>query len=318
MTKIHNPRRGTLGVRRVRAKRPYPNVRLARFKNLDIKTLGAFLAYKKGMAQVKYIDTKKNSPTFGTDVVVPITVLESPKMVVTGVRSYKQTIYGLKCVDQINVGENLTKAQQKNIKRKTTSTIQNKNKQKTVENIKSGDFYTLILAAQPTFKKTPEIIEVPVAKEKIKDFIEKKEIYFTDAFKEGEIVDIRGVTKGFGFQGTVKRFGVKYLPVNSRKLVKGIGSIGSTNPARANWRAPWPGQGGYQTRTEYNKYIYKIVKGKDIQDIFKGKMKIIPECDYILIKGSVMGPKKRAIILQQPVRSPKTIMPLPEIQEIIA
>jgi len=317
MAKIHNPRRGTLAVRRVRAKQMCPNVNLARYKKQSVGTIGSFLAYKWEMAQVKYIDTQKNKSTFGTDIVVPITILEAPNMAVSSIRSYKQTLYGLKCIDQINVGENLTKTQQKNIKRKTTSTLQNKNKQKTIDNLKQGTIYTLILIAQPTFKKTPEIIEVPIAKEKIKDFLEQKEIGVAEVIKEGTFVDISGVTKGYGFQGTVKRFGVKYLAVNSRKLTKGIGSVGSSRPARANWRAPWPGQTGYQKRTENNKYIYKIAKGSEIQSILKGKSKIDSNGNYILIKGSVMGPKKRPIALQMPFKQPKTIMSLPKIEEIV-
>ncbi|PKM92207.1 MAG: 50S ribosomal protein L3 [Euryarchaeota archaeon HGW-Euryarchaeota-1] len=319
MSKIHNPRAGTLSVTRVRAKRIYPNVNLARYNKQTIDNIGAFLAYKVRMAQVKYIDTKKNSSTFGTDIVASVTILEAPKMLVSGARSYKQTLYGLKCIDQINVGENLTKVQQKNIKRKTTSTLQNKNKQKTSDGLKQGSTYTIMLAAQPTFKKTPEVMEVPVSKEKIKEFLAKKEISVADVLKEGSVVDICGVTKGFGFDGTVKRFGVKYMPVNSRKKVKGIGSIGSQRPARVNWRVPWPGQTGYQRRTEFNKYLYKIISGKDLQNILKEKLnKLSSASDYILLRGSVMGPEKRAIVLQMPVRAPKTAMPLPKIEEIIA
>ena len=67
-------------------------------------------------------------------------------------------------------------------------------------------------------KKTPEIfeiatsLEVEKAKEKL-----GKEISLDEVFKEGEYVDVTSITKGHGFTGVVKRFGVKILGRKSKR-----------------------------------------------------------------------------------------------------
>jgi len=71
------------------------------------------------------------------------------------------------------------------------------------------------------------------------------------------------------------------------------------------WTALIAGQMGYQRRTEFNKMVLKVgADGKDIA-ITGG----IPHYgfvanSYILVKGSVPGPKKRALMLRAGVRQP--------------
>ena len=86
----------------------------------------------------------------------------------------------------------------------------------------------ILVATQPTMvsgspSKTPEIMELRLtggdvssqldwAKERL-----GQEIEFTDVYSEGQDVDIIGITKGKGFQGSVKRWGVKLLSHKNSK-----------------------------------------------------------------------------------------------------
>jgi len=70
-----------------------------------------------------------------------------------------------------------------------------------------------------------------------------------------------GVTKGKGFQGVIKRFGVKHLQKKSHRGYRKVGCVGAWHPSRIRWSVPRAGQLGYHHRTEMNKKIYRIGKG---------------------------------------------------------
>ncbi len=124
-------------------------------------------------------------------------------------------------------------------------------------------------------------------------------------FSEGGYADVIGVTKGKGFQGVIKRFGVKELPrwhkhrKGSRKI--GARSYGSGVMATT----PQAGQMGYHRRTDYNKRIIKT--GENGLEVtpkggFVGYG--IVRTHYVLLHGSVMGPRKRVVVLRYPIRPP--------------
>ena len=100
MGKKHNPRRGSMAYTpKVRAKRIYPRVH-AVVKINEVKPL-EFAGYKVGMARISMIDDKKNSATGNQEIVVPVTVLETPMLKVAAVRAYKKTPYGSEAVTDI-------------------------------------------------------------------------------------------------------------------------------------------------------------------------------------------------------------------------
>ena len=136
-----------------------------------------------------------------------------------------------------------------------------------------------------------------------------KEINLTDVFNEGQQVDIHSVTKGKGTCGPVKRFGISLRAKKSEKTKRGPGSLGPwKGQGGIMWRVAFAGQHGFHQRTEYNKWVIKF--GKE-------STKITPSCDfhkygiiksdYLLLKGSVGGPKKRLIIMTDPQRPKKKI-----------
>ena len=92
-------------------------------------------------------------------------------------------------------------------------------------------------ASVPRIK--PDIIEIPVsgganAKDRLKfakDLL-GKEIRIRDTMKNGTLIDVISVSKGKGFQGAVKKFGVRLQGRKNRKGKRRVGSIGPWKPNR--------------------------------------------------------------------------------------
>jgi large subunit ribosomal protein L3 len=158
------------------------------------------------------------------------------------------------------------------------------------------------------------MLEIKIGGGKIKDQLEYakkllgKNVSAIDVFKEGQYVDAISVSKGKGFQGPVKRMGIAILPHKSRKLMRGVASIGPWTPHRTLYYVARAGQMGYHQRTEYNKRIMKIgADGKEVSPK-SGFLRYGPvKGAYIMISGSLAGASKRLIRLRQPTRAPKKV-----------
>jgi len=195
-----------------------------------------------------------------------------------------------------------------------------KKEPKTLEDVESlldeGLELRLITHTQPRLasvpKKKPEIMEHRVAGElkEAMGYVKKvlgREIKVGDAFDEGEFVDTISITKGKGFQGPLKRWGVKHLPRKTRKGHRTAGTLGPWHPAAMMWSVPQGGQMGYHRRTEYNKRILKIGSGEDFNPKGGFLSYGLIRGDCILLKGSVAGPRKRLIRLRHALRPPNRI-----------
>ena len=135
-----------------------------------------------------------------------------------------------------------------------------------------------------------------------------KEIKITDAVKEGDMLDIIAVTKGKGFQGSVKRWGVKLLSHKNSKHRRMIGTAGSWHPNWIQSTVPQAGQVGYHQRTEYNKRILKIGEnGEEITPAGGFPHYGVVRNSYILLHGSIPGPAKRLIGMRDAVRYKRDI-----------
>ena len=84
------------------------------------------------------------------------------------------------------------------------------------------------------------------------------EIPIQEIIKPGMSVDVAAITKGKGWQGPVKRFGIKKKSHKSRKTVREVGTIGAWNPRSVMYTVPRAGQMGFHQRTEYNKQILLV------------------------------------------------------------
>jgi large subunit ribosomal protein L3 len=108
-----------------------------------------------------------------------------------------------------------------------------------------------------------------------------------DLFEEGETVDVVGVSKGKGFQGVVKRHGFSGVGMTTHgqsDRQRHPGSIGaSADPSRVFKGMRMAGQtGGDRTK---------------IQNLTV--VKILPDHDAILVKGSVPGSKEGYVELHK-------------------
>lgn len=311
MPKAHNPRHGSMQVwPRKRASRPYPRVH-SWLQTKEIQLQG-FAGYKAGMTHVIIVDNRAKSPSKGQEIAMPVTVIECPPIKIASARFYKKTPYGLKLTKELNF-----KAE-KELRRRLP--LAKKTKEAELESVKPEEYddIRVNVYTQPKyagFKKTPELFEMGLGggnADKL-NYIKNnigKDIKVSHIFKSGQIVDTIAVTKGKGFQGPVKRFGVAIRHHKSEKTKRGPGSLGGwISQAHFMYRVAHAGQMGYHNRTEYNKWIIKISdKTEEINPKGGFKHYGIVRNEYILVKGSVQGPAKRLIRFNMPKR-PNPLVP---------
>jgi len=144
----------------------------------------------------------------------------------------------------------------------------------------------------------------------------EQEITVDKVIKENDMIDIVGVTRGHGREGVIKRWGVTRLPRKTHRGLRKVACIGAWHPASVRWTVARTGQRGYFHRTEINKKVYRVGSGvvrgtknnatteNDIEIKNITPMGGFPHYgevnqDFVMIRGSVMGPKKRAITLRK-------------------
>lgn len=323
--KYSAPRRGSLGVRpRKRASKFVPRVKTWPEVNFDEPRPLAFLGYKAGMTHVMMIDDRPGTLTYGQEIAVPVTVVETPPMVVVGARFYEATVAGLKTLTELWVPPPEKLMIQRRVRALKIGEDHRERVMRKIEANKDDIVrVALILASQPTLtgglsKKVPDIIEVKLGGGDIGRQIDYalsilgKEIKVSDVFKAGQFIDVIGVTKGKGFQGVIKRFGVRELP-RWHKHRKGSRRIGSRSPGIGTLSAvPQPGQMGFHRRTEHNKRILLIgSNGDEITPAGGFPHYGVVRSDYIVVAGSLQGPPKRPLVLRWPVRPPRWVPEAP-------
>jgi large subunit ribosomal protein L3 len=306
--KKRNPRHGSMQFwPRVRSKRT--TARIRSFTN-GIDGMLGFAGYKVGMTHLMIVDNRGTTKTKGSEIFCPATIIECPPLKVLSVRFYKKNIYGMQADSQI-LADNLKGDIAKAIK------LPKKSTGKKVD-VKGFDDLTLVVYTQPKLtgigKKKPEIFEIGIGgskEEKIKYAQEKlgKEITVSDIFKEGEQIDIHTITKGKGFSGAVKRFGITLRSHKSEKSVRNPGSLGGwKSQGHVMYRIAHAGQHGCHQRTEYNKQIVKI--GDDPKSIMQrgGFVRYgVVKNPYIIVRGSIPGSRKRLIKFTHGIRTNKLI-----------
>jgi large subunit ribosomal protein L3 len=98
-----------------------------------------------------------------------------------------------------------------------------------------------------------------------------------EAFEPGQTVKVSGVSKGKGFQGTIKRHNFSRGPAShGSHNVRAPGSIGaSATPSRVFKGIRGPGQMGNRRVTQ---------RGLEV-------VRVIPEDNLLLVRGAVPGPR---------------------------
>jgi len=321
------PKRGSLSyLPRGRAASPIGHIHFWPKTRATAPILLGFSGYKAGMTHVFMVEDHQGSPDFGKEVSKPATVIDTPPVTVIAVRAYTRTPYGLKTLT-----ETWMKDPPKDINRLTTPP-NNPNPEngfkKIQEDIDKITELRVLASTQPKLagppKKKPELTEIKIDGATIKEQIDYikpllgKAVSITNVFKEGQYIDVVAVSKGKGIQGVVKRMGVKIRDRKSRKMKRGIATLGPWSPSRVLYTVPRAGQMGYHQRTEYNKRILKIgANGAEVTPK-GGFLRYGPvRGTYIILDGSVPGPAKRLISLRSPTRPPKRVPEAPpKITEI--
>lgn len=258
-------------------------------------------------------DNREHSLTKGTDIFCPVTIVECPPLKTASIRFYKNTQNGSKLVSEL-FDDSLDKELERKI-------IIPKKKGKETDNF---DFVRMLCYTQPkligTGRKKPETFEIAVggnkeqqlayAKEKL-----GKEINITDVFKEGQLLDTHSLTKGKGFQGAIKRFGVQLRHHKSEKSRRNPGSLGPWKAqGHVMWRVAHAGKTGYNLRTEYNKWLIKISNKVDEINQKGGAINYgVIKNPYILVKGSIAGTQIRLVRFTDAIRPRKNTPEAPQI-----
>ena len=296
-----SPRKGSLQYwPRKRASKFLPRVNWSAINSG--KGLKGFIGYKAGMVSVEVKDNTENSMTKGKKIIIPGTVLECPQVKIFSVRFYKNG----KVAKDV-----LAEQLDKELKRKVKLPKQAKK----LDSVKAEDYDNVSVIIYSQVKKTglkkkPDMAEVGVmggsVDEKLNYVKENlgKEISIADVLEAGQLIDLRGLTKGKGFSGPVKRFGITLKVRKSEKGRRRPGNVGPWHPARVTFRVPMAGQLGMFTRVIYNNKIIDMAKAseKPIKDLKNyGDIKT----DYIIVHGSVQGSAKRQLLITTPLRKSK-------------
>ncbi len=305
MTRTGTTRHGSLQFYpRVRAKEFLPSVNWSSIVSRKEAGILGFIGYKAGMMSAYVKDNTPNSLTKGKRIIIPVTIIECPTIKILSIRFY----WNKKVIGEV-MNNNLDKELRRKIKLP-------KKVNKKIDDFKEGDYDNISLVIYSEVKKTgvkkaPDIVEVGISGElnqklEIAKTYFNKDISIKDFIHEG-IVDIRGVTKGKGLQGTVKRFGLTLKGHKSEKGVRTLGSGGPWHPSRVDFTQPRSGQMGFFTRVVYNNKIVHIgnITEKDINPAcgFNGFGKL--KSDYIIVQGSVQGPARRQLLITMPLRPSK-------------
>ncbi len=134
-------------------------------------------------------------------------------------------------------------------------------------------------AATTPKKKLIEFTGFPVGEYNAGD------VLTVDLFNDDNWLDVRGWSKGKGFQGVVKRYNFK-----------GVGD--ATHGQHNRLRAPGSlGASSYPSRVFKGMRMGGRMGGEQVMAISLRVMKLLPENNLLLVKGSVPGPKGGYLII---------------------
>ncbi len=113
------------------------------------------------------------------------------------------------------------------------------------------------------------------------------DVLTVDIFIEGEFIDVSGISKGKGFQGVVKRHGFK-------------GVNDATHGQHNRMRAPGSiGASSYPSRVFKGMRMAGRMGNAKVKQINLKIVKIVPEKNLLIVKGSVPGPNGSYVIVER-------------------
>lgn len=333
--KYEAPRHGSLGfLPRKRAKRQRGRVRsFPKDDPSKAPHLTAFLGYKAGMTHILREANKPGSKLHQKEIVEAVTIIETPPVVVVGLVGYVETPRGLKALSTLwaqHLSEECKRRFYRNwiqSKKKAFTKYAAKfetNTPKVLQRIKKYCSVIRVLVHTQTQllslkQKKAHIMEVQINGGSLSEKVDyaykhfEQKISVDQVFQQNEMIDTIGVCKGKGYNGVVRRWGVKLLPRKTHRGRRKVACIGSWHPSRVKFSVPRAGQLGYHHRTEINKKIYRVGKGDDPkngstdQDVTEKQITPLGgfphygviKNDFLMLKGAVVGTKKRVITLRK-------------------
>jgi len=298
--------------------------------------LTAFMGFKAGMTHVVRDLDRPGSKMHKKEVLEAVTVIETPPMVVVGVTGYTETPRGLRSLTTVwaeHLSDDLKRRFYKNwsvSKRKAFSKYAKKvasgaqDVQASLERIRKHCSVVRVLVHTVPRKtsigqKKAHLMEIQLNGGSVADKVNwayshfEKEVPVTSVFEQDENVDVIGVTKGHGYEGVTARWGTRKQPRKTNKGIRKVACIGAWHPSRVMFSVARAGQDGFHHRTEMNKKIYRVANGADEKSAsteFDLTTKSITPMggfphygvvknDFIMVKGCVVGVKKRVLTLRK-------------------
>jgi large subunit ribosomal protein L3e len=337
--KFEHPRHGSLGfLPRKRTNHHRGKVKtFPKDKPEEKPHFTAFMGFKAGMTHICREVVKPGSLAHKKEVVEAVTIVETPPIVVVGLVGYVETPRGLRTLTTVfaqHLSEAFKRRMYKNWYHSKKKAFTKYSKKYTDEGRKPIDkelerivkycqVIRVIVHSQPKKvglgQKKAHVMEIQInggtAQEKV-DFAKswfEKEVPVAGVFQQNEMIDVLGVTKGKGYEGVTTRWGTTRLPRKTHRGLRKVGCIGAWHPANVQYSVARAGQNGYHHRTELNKKIYRVGAGTDKHNASTEadiSLKAITPMggfphygvvdeDWLMLKGCVMGPKKRVLTLRK-------------------
>ncbi|KAK7588268.1 hypothetical protein V9T40_005513 [Parthenolecanium corni] len=253
--------------------------------------LTGFLGYKAGMTHVVREADRPGSKVNKKEIVEPVTIIETPPMVVVGVVGYIETPHGLKALSTVwaeHLSEDCRRRFYKNwyqAKKRAFTKVAKKwqdplgRKAIDKELAKISKYCKVIRVIAHTQmklmnlrQKKSHIMEIQINGGTVPEKVQWAKEHFEKAvpvshvFTQDEMIDCIGVTKGKGYKGVTSRWHTKKLPRKTHKGLRKVACIGAWHPSRVQFTVARAGQKGYHHRTEINKKIYRLGLGVHTKD----------------------------------------------------
>lgn len=274
------------------------------------------------------------------EVTNPVTIVETPPVWVVGIVGYVETPKGLRALTTVwaqhlqdQMKRRLYKGWYRS-KKKAFSKFQKlySQKEKTidVELNRIRKYCQVVRVVVHTDmekltigQKKAHVLEIQINGGSTSDKVDfavnllEKTVPVDTVFAKDEVIDVVGITKGRGYTGVTHRWGTSKLARKSHRGLRKVACIGAWHPAKVSSTVPRAGQDGNFHRLERNKKIFKIGKGDDKANATTENdvtdKRITPlggfisygnvDEDYVMLKGSVPGPRKSLVTMR------KTLMP---------
>merc|ERR1712228_724189 len=296
--------------------------------------LTAFIGFKAGMTHVVREAEKPGSAINKKEVVEPVTIIETPALKVVGVTGYIDTPDGprsIKTVWAAHLTDEVKRRFYKNWYASKKEAFSKANKRWETEDGKKSierDLDMLKKYAKSVRaichtqmkglslrQKKAHLIEIQVNGGSIAEKVDwcrtnfEKDVAVNTVFNEAEMIDCIGITKGRGYHGVTSRWHTKKLPRKTHKGLRKVACIGAWHPSRVAFSVARSGKKVYRVGAGYHTVDGKEVRNNAATAVDITDKSINPvggfvhyglvKNDFIMIKGGVMGPKKRAITLRK-------------------